>query len=290
MQTVHVGSVPIGPNQPLTIIAGPCVAESLDLCMQIGQTLQDHCAALGLGYIFKASFDKANRSSITSPRGPGIDQGLEILTQVRTKLSVPVTTDIHEPSQAQPIAQAVDLLQVPAFLCRQTDLLIAAAKTGKPVNVKKGQFMSPGEMTHVVAKLQEAGPNPPDLVNTDKPSPSGHIILTERGTFFGYQRLVNDFPGVADLMNLGYPVCFDVTHSTQLPGARTDAKASGGRPQHAPLLARCAVAAGVQSLFIETHPQPANALSDAATMLPLDQMVSLLKQLAHLHQAMAEIQ
>jgi len=271
MKTIKVGKLKVGPKQPLTIIAGPCVAESLDLCLKIAATMRKTCDALGMKYIFKASYDKANRSSLSSPRGPGMEDALDWLTKVRDKIGVPVTTDIHESPQANAVAQAVDILQIPAFLCRQTDLLIAAAKTGKAVNVKKGQFMSPPEMKNVVDKLTGAG--------------AKNIILTERGTFFGYNRLVNDFVGVGDLMGLGFPVCFDVTHSTQQPGGAGGGSMSGGRPDRAPLLARCAVAAGVQALFIETHPDPASALSDAATMLPLNITKKLLTELAALHEA-----
>jgi 2-dehydro-3-deoxyphosphooctonate aldolase (KDO 8-P synthase) len=284
-QRIEVGGVTIGPGAPggagvckgsgdsgvpLTIIAGPCQAESKDLCLTVGQAVRDRCARLGLGYIFKASFDKANRSSIHTDRGPGIDAGLSMLAEVRDALGVPLTTDLHEPGQAKAVGQVVDLIQVPAFLCRQTDLLIAAAETGKPVNVKKGQFMSPAEMSNVVTKLTEAK--------------AQGIMLTERGTFFGYHRLVNDFAGLGDMMKLGWPVCFDVTHSTQQPGG--EGKSTGGRPDTAPLLARCAVAAGVHCLFIETHPDPPSAKSDAATMLPLEQTLSLLGELAHLHAAL----
>jgi len=273
-QQIKVGGVTIGtggPGQPLTIIAGPCQAESKDLCLTVGEAVRDRCAELGLGYIFKASYDKANRSSIHTPRGPGLDAGLTMLAEVRDALGVPVTTDLHEPGQAQAVGEVVDLIQIPAFLCRQTDLLVAAAKTGKPVNVKKGQFMSPAEMTNVVTKLTEA-------------QASG-IMLTERGTFFGYHRLVNDFAGLGDMMKLRWPVCFDVTHSTQQPGG--EGNSTGGRPDTAPLLARCAVAAGVDCLFIETHPDPASAMSDAATMLPIEMTLKLLGELAHLREAVS---
>jgi len=274
VQTVTVGCLAIGVEQPLTVIAGPCVAESLQMCLTIGQTMRDRCAKLGLGYIFKASFDKANRSSIESTRGPGLDEGLALLEKVKTELGVPVTTDVHDSSQAEAVSQVVDLIQVPAFLCRQTDLLLAAAATGRPVNVKKGQFMSPAEMNNVIRKLQSGV----------KEGQSGGIILTERGTFFGYHRLVNDFVGLGDLMDLGWPVCFDVTHSTQMPGDGDQGTTSGGRPLRAPLLGRCAVAAGVQMLFLETHPDPSKAVSDAATMLPLSESVDLLDKWAALHQ------
>lgn len=268
MNVANIADLTIGQGQHLTIIAGPCQIESEDMCLSIGEKVRDRCAQLGLQYIFKASFDKANRSSIHTPRGAGLDEGLASLERIGKALGVPTTTDIHEPYQADPAGQAVDLLQIPAFLCRQTDLLIAAAKTGKAVNVKKGQFLSPGEMTNVVNKLEEAG--------------CKSMMLTERGTFFGYNRLVNDFPGLEDMMELNWPVCFDVTHSTQLPGG--GGTHTAGRPERAPLLARCAVAAGVQALFIETHPDPKSAKSDAATMLPVDQVLDLLGQLAKLHE------
>ncbi len=277
MRHLQVGSVSAGPGRPLVVIAGPCVAESAELCLEIGTAMRDACRALGLGYVFKASFDKANRSSITSKRGPGTGEGLAILSRVKEELGVPVTTDIHEPAQAAAVAGVVDLLQVPAFLCRQTDLLVAAAQTGRPVNVKKGQFMAPAEMTHVVRKLEEG------MAGAGDGDGGGRILLTERGTFFGYHRLVNDFAGLGDLIEMGYPVCFDVTHSTQLPGGTVDHESSGGRPDRAGLLARCAVAAGVHAVFIEAHPDPPNAVSDAATMLPLDEAVGLLSDLAGLH-------
>lgn len=270
IKTINAGSVRIGPEAPLTIIAGPCVLESQELALEVGESLRDHCKELGLGYIFKASFDKANRSSISSKRGPGIAAGLDSLARVRDKLGVPVTTDIHEPKHAKLAADAgVDLLQIPAFLCRQTDLLVAAGETGKAINVKKGQFLSPDEMSSVVTKLQASG--------------AQDIMLTERGTFFGYQRLVNDFIGVVDMFEHGFPVCFDATHSTQLPGAgggsagsAGDKRVTAGRRERAPMLARCAVVAGVHCVFIETHPDPEKGLSDAATMLPLAQTKELL--------------
>jgi len=273
MKTIKVKDVAIGPDAPLAVIAGPCALESYDLSRTVGLAMRDRCAELGLGYIFKASYDKANRSSIHSQRGPGAAKGLEMLTRVGRELGVPVTTDIHEPAQAAPAGAAVDLLQIPAFLCRQTDLLLAAAQTGKAVNVKKGQFLSPDEMTSVVQKLSEGG------------AAAAGIMLTERGTFFGYHRLVNDFIGLGDLMELGWPVCFDVTHSTQLPGGSSAgaARVTGGRPDRADLLARAAVAAGVQAVFLETHPEPAAAASDAATMQPLKRTLALLGDLVRLH-------
>lgn len=267
MNSIQIQDVAIGPGQPLAIIAGPCQAEGFEMCVEVGMAMRDRCAELGLGYIFKASYDKANRSSIHTERGPGLEEGLALLGKVRDALGVPVTTDVHEPGQATAAGRVVDVLQIPAFLCRQTDLLVAAAKTGKAVNVKKGQFLSPAEMSNVVTKLTEAG--------------CEHQMLTERGTFFGYHRLVNDFSGLYDMMQLGWPVCFDVTHSTQNPGG--EGQSTGGRPECAPTLARCAVAAGVQALFIETHPEPSKAKSDAATMLPVAQVSGLLGELAKLH-------
>ena len=202
----RIGSVRVGNGEPLAVIAGPCVLEDPETNLRIGRTVRDLCHEHDLAYIFKASFDKANRSSITSERGPGLEGGLEQLAQLKEALGVPVTTDVHEPAQAAAAAEVVDLLQVPAFLVRQTELITACGKTGRPVNAKKGQFMAPEEMRHVSAKLESVGCH--------------DVMLTERGTFFGYHRLVNDFVGLEDMMRLGHPVCFDVTHSTQLPGPR----------------------------------------------------------------------
>lgn len=268
-RTIEIGNVRIGPGQPLTVIAGPCVLESRATNERIGETVRDLCSELGLNYIFKASYDKANRTSVHSARGPGLQTGLDELARLRDLLGVPVTTDVHQPEQAERAAQVADILQVPAFLCRQTDLLLACAQTGRAVNVKKGQFLSPAEMSHVVTKLQEGN--------------CSRIMLTERGTFFGYHRLVNDFIGLGDLMDLGWPVCFDISHSTQLPGGGTSQTA--GRPERAPLLSQAAVAAGVDAIFIECHPEPAKALSDASTMQALDAMPELLGRAARIHQA-----
>lgn len=271
----QIGRVEIGPGRPLAIIAGPCVLESFDHALAIARHLKSVCAALGLPLIFKASFDKANRSSITSPRGPGIELGLSWLARIRATLELPVTTDIHEPAHAEPAARAVDLLQIPAFLSRQTDLILAAGhaatKHRRAVNIKKGQFMAPAEMAGPIRKLREAGCH--------------DALLTERGTFFGYHRLVNDFIGLADLvtgrgpadaplLSDPPPICFDATHSTQLPGA---GEVTGGRPERADALARAAVAVGVHALFIECHPDPPRALSDAATVQPLARVESILR-------------
>jgi 2-dehydro-3-deoxyphosphooctonate aldolase (KDO 8-P synthase) len=263
-QRCAIGPITVGQGCPLVLIGGPCVLEAAATNQRIGVTLRDACFERGMGYIFKASFDKANRSSGRSSRGPGLESGLEELARLRDVLGVPVTTDVHEPRHAAVAARCVDLLQVPAFLSRQTDLLMACARTGRPTNVKKGQFMAPEEMRHVAAKLMEGG--------------CDQFMFTERGTFFGYHRLVNDFIGLGDLMELDRPVCFDVTHSTQLPGAGP--QSTLGRPERAGLLARAAAAAGVHALFIECHPEPSRASSDAATMLPLEALPPLLSQVA----------
>jgi 2-dehydro-3-deoxyphosphooctonate aldolase (KDO 8-P synthase) len=244
------------------VIAGPCVIESLDLCMTIGRHVKGICDKLGLQYVFKASFDKANRSSNASFRGPGLTDGLVVLGRVKAELGVPVLTDIHEPEQAAVAAKVVDILQVPAFLARQTDLLVACGKTGRTVNVKKGQFMSPQEMGNAVEKVRSGGTN--------------SVMLTERGTFFGYNRLVNDFTALPVMKSFNCPVVFDITHSTQQPAGLGNA--SGGNPQFSPMLARAAMAAGVDGLFLECHPDPRNAKSDAATMLGLDEVEPLLTQ------------
>lgn len=271
-----VGAVTIGEGHPLCVIAGPCVLESRELGMEVGRAVRDVCRELGLSYVFKASFDKANRTSIDSPRGPGLERGLAWIAEIGRELGVPTTTDIHDPAQAEPAAHAVDLLQIPAFLCRQTDLLVAAGRAaaghGRGVNVKKGQFVSPGEMAGPLGKLAEAG--------------CSNAMLTERGTFFGYGRLVNDFLGVAEMMDLGAPVCFDCTHSTQRPGKGEGGKVTGGEPRFAPMLARAATAAGVHALFIECHPEPARALSDAATMLRLSAMPRVLSDAAAIRRAL----
>jgi 2-dehydro-3-deoxyphosphooctonate aldolase (KDO 8-P synthase) len=254
-------AVEVGLDVPLFVIAGPCVIESRDSCLDIAGRLVEIGQRTGIGIIFKASFDKANRSSISSFRGPGLEKGLEILSAVRSGTDLPVMTDIHEPSQAAVCAEVVDCLQVPAFLCRQTDLLCAAAQTGKPVNIKKGQFLSPAEMGNAVEKVRACG--------------NEKIILTERGTFFGYNRLVNDMTAIEAMKKLGCPVVFDATHSTQQPGGLGTATA--GRREMAPVLARAAVAAGANGLFIEVHSQPKKAKSDAACIMPIEWLEDLLK-------------
>ena len=255
----NIGQVEIGLNAPLFVMAGPCVIESKAHCLEIAGRLVEIGERTGTGMIFKASFDKANRSSLQSFRGPGLEKGLEILAAVRQQTALAVMTDVHEPSQADSVGDVVDCLQVPAFLCRQTDLLRACAQTGKPVNVKKGQFLSPDEMRNVVDKIRA--------------SDNDQIILTERGTFFGYNRLVNDMTAIGAMRQLGSPVVFDATHSTQQPGGLGNA--SGGRREMAPILAKAAVAAGADGLFIEVHTEPEQAKSDAACIMPLDWLEEL---------------
>jgi 2-dehydro-3-deoxyphosphooctonate aldolase (KDO 8-P synthase) len=254
-------SVEVGTDAPLFVVAGPCVIETKDICLDIAKRLVEIGNNTGVGMIFKASFDKANRSSLHSFRGPGLDEGLQILAAVRRETDLPVITDVHEPAQAAVAARVVDCLQVPAFLCRQTDLLCACGETGKPVNIKKGQFLSPAEMQNAVEKIRACG--------------NEKIILTERGTFFGYNRLVNDMTAIEAMKQLGCPVLFDATHSTQKPGGLGDA--SAGCREMAPILAKAAVAAGANGLFIEVHPEPDKAKSDAACIMPIDWLEDLLK-------------
>lgn len=254
----------------LALIAGPCVIESEELCLRVAREVQAICERLGIPYIFKASFDKANRTSLHSFRGPGIDEGLRVLATVKREVGVPVTTDIHEPWQAERAAEVVDLLQIPAFLCRQTDLLVAAARTGKPVNVKKGQFLAPWDMRHVVEKLRD--------------SAAVGVMLTERGVSFGYNTLVVDFTSLPQMRALGVPVVFDATHSVQLPGGA--GSRSGGRREFIPHLVRAAVAVGVDALFMEVHPGPEQGLSDPATMFPLGELQGLLEQVIAIREAL----
>jgi 2-dehydro-3-deoxyphosphooctonate aldolase (KDO 8-P synthase) len=245
----------------LILIAGPCVIEEEKLCLRIAANLKALCRQLGILYVFKASFDKANRTSAKSFRGPGLDQGLALLGRVRRQAGVPVLTDVHTEAQAVAAAEVADILQIPAFLCRQTDLIAAAVRTGRIVNLKKGQFLSPQEMGQVVAKAREAG--------------GRKLLVTERGTTFGYNNLVADMRAMPILARFGAPVIFDATHSVQLPGG--GGNRSSGQREFAPVLARSALAAGAHGLFIETHPDPDRALSDGPNMIPLDQMSGLLR-------------
>ncbi|MBI9017161.1 MAG: 3-deoxy-8-phosphooctulonate synthase [Phycisphaerae bacterium] len=257
-----IGEVILGGDQKMFVMAGPCVIESKDICFEIAMEMIAIADALDIGYAFKASFDKANRTSISSFRGPGLEKGLEILADIRKSLNVPVVTDIHLPDQAQAIGQVVDVIQIPAFLARQTDLLAAAAATGKVVQVKKGQFMAPWDMENVIGKIKDSG--------NDK------ITLVERGSSFGYNRLVCDMTGICEMKKFNRPVIMDATHSTQQPGGLGNS--SGGSPEFAPVLARCAMAAKADGLFIETHPEPSKGLSDAACMMKLEDMKPMLKQ------------
>ena len=260
--TAQLADLCIGSGAPLAVLAGPCVIESRDHTLRLADALATACRRLAVPFVFKASFDKANRSSIDSFRGPGMDAGLAILADVRREIGVPVVSDIHEPAQAGPAGEVLDCVQIPAFLCRQTDLLVAAAGTGRCVNVKKGQFMAPEEMANVAAKLRAAG--------------CKNFLLTERGTFFGYHRLVNDLTAIPRLQAYA-PAVFDATHSCQLPGGA--GTLSGGARQFVPTLARAAVAAGVDAIFMEVHDDPDRALSDPATVYPLTQFPALLAQL-----------
>ncbi len=255
-----IGDLTIGGGAPLALIAGPCVIESMRHCLLVGRTIRDVCESLNIPCIFKASYDKANRSSAGSFRGPGLREGLRILKRVRAELGVPVLSDIHEPAHAAPAGKVLDVLQIPAFLCRQTDLLVAAAKTGRPVNIKKGQFVAPEQMALAVEKVRRAG--------------NGNVLLTERGTFFGYDRLVNDFAGIPILRQFA-PVVFDATHSCQLPGG--GGTITGGRREMVPVLARAAAAVGIDALFLEVHDRPDRAKSDPATVWPLDRLREVLE-------------
>ncbi len=252
MKRIKLGNFEIGGDK-LTILAGPCAIESQEVLDQTAGKLKEITEKLGINYIFKSSFDKANRSSITSFRGPGLEKGLEMLQNVKKKFDVPIVTDIHTPDQAVPTAEVVDVLQIPAFLCRQTDLLVAAAKTGKIVNIKKGQFLAPEQMGPLVKKVEDVG--------NDK------ILLTDRGTSFGYNNLVVDFRGIPIMQTFGYPIVFDATHSVQLPGA--NGVCSGGDRRFVPVLAKAAMAAGANSLFFEVHPDPDKALCDGPNMIAL---------------------
>ena len=258
---VAVGGVTFGNDLPIVLIAGPCAMESRDHALEVAQVLKEMTAALGLGFIFKTSFDKANRTSGSSPRGVGLEAALPVFAEIRDRVGCPVLTDVHTPDQGAEAAEAVDVLQIPAFLCRQTDLLVAAAKTGRAVNVKKGQFLAPWDMANVAAKVAEAG-------NHD-------ILLTERGSSFGYNTLVSDMRSLPIMAETGYPVVFDATHSVQQPGGQ--GATSGGQREFIPTLARAAAAVGVAGLFVETHPNPDSAPSDGPNMVPLDELEPLLR-------------
>ncbi len=273
MKGFHItDSVRVGPGAPLLLLAGPCVIEDEALTLSIAASLKKTAAELGMGFVFKASFDKANRSSVSSYRGPGLEKGLAVLSRVREEVGVPVISDIHTPDQAARAAKVLDIIQVPAFLCRQTDLLTAAGRTGKPVNVKKGQFMAPWDMKNVVEKIASTG--------------NRRILLTERGTFFGYNSLAVDFRSLPAMRDLGFPVVFDATHSVQAPGGA--GSCSSGDRAMAPVLARAAVAVGVDAVFFEVHPDPEHALCDGPNSLPLSGFRKVLKDLAAIRRSLAE--
>ncbi len=262
----------IGDDCKLTLIGGPCVIESEDFTLKMAEEIRKVCDRLNISFIFKSSFDKANRTSISSFRGQSLEQGLEILQKVKDKIGVPVLTDIHDSHQAAPVAQVVDVLQIPAFLCRQTDLLLAAAATGRAINVKKGQFLAPWDMKNVVKKLEAGG--------------AKNILLTERGTSFGYNTLVVDFRSFPQMRELGYPVVFDATHSVQMPGGQGNK--SGGQREFVPYLARAAAAVGIDALFMEVHENPDMAPSDGPNMVPLAQLESVLKGIVSVRDALQQ--
>jgi 2-dehydro-3-deoxyphosphooctonate aldolase (KDO 8-P synthase) len=257
------GAVTVGNDLPLTVIAGPCQLEGLDHALMIAERMAEACAAVGAGYVFKASYDKANRTSLKGKRGLGMEAGLAILAEVRARVGCPVLTDIHAPEHCAPAARACDILQIPAFLCRQTDLLLAAGETGAAINVKKGQFLAPWDMANVAAKVASTG--------------NERLLLTERGVSFGYNTLVTDMRALPEMMKTGYPVVMDATHSVQQPGGQ--GASSGGQREFAPVMARAAVSLGIAAVFIETHEAPDTAPSDGPNMIPLDRMAALVRSL-----------
>ena len=263
MKTISLAGLEIGNDRPLTVIAGPCQLESADHAQMIAGRMKEACEAAGAQYVFKASYDKANRTSVSGKRGLGLDAGLKVLSDLRDAIGVPVLTDVHTEAQCAPAAEAVDILQIPAFLCRQTDLLLAAGNTGAVVNVKKGQFLAPWDMDNVITKIESTG--------------NERILLTERGTSFGYNTLVADMRALPQMARSGYPVVMDATHSVQQPGGQGGS--SGGQREFAPVMARAAVSLGVAAVFIETHEEPDRAPSDGPNMIPLDQMPALIASL-----------
>ncbi|MES2846447.1 MAG: 3-deoxy-8-phosphooctulonate synthase [Pseudomonadota bacterium] len=262
MKDVRIGGLTVGNDQPLLVIAGPCQLESLDHAQMIAGTMLEACRAAGAQYVFKGSYDKANRTSLSGKRGVGMEEGIKILSAVK-EMGMPVLTDIHDAGQAREAARVVDIIQIPAFLCRQTDLLLAAGQTGAVVNIKKGQFLAPWDMGNVADKVASTG--------------NDRILLTERGTSFGYNTLVADMRGLPTMMKTGYPVIMDATHSVQQPGGQ--GTSSGGQREFAPVMARCAVSLGIAGVFIETHEAPDTAPSDGPNMIPLDQMATLVGSL-----------
>jgi len=273
VRIVEVGPVRFGVPGGLCLIAGPCVIETEEITLRTAETVRDAAGRLGMPFVFKSSYRKDNRSSVDNFEGPGLDEGLEILRKVKEKVGVPVLSDVHTPAQIGPAAEVLDVLQIPAYLSQQTELLLAAAATGKPVNLKKGQFIAPEDMGNSVRKVESAG--------------NEAILLTERGACFGYRNLVVDMRSLAILQGHGYPAIFDATHSVRVYG-RPSADPAGGTPEHIPLLARAAVAAGCDGLFLETHPEPSRALCDASSMLPLARLEGLLDGLLRIHRARLE--
>ena len=264
---IIIAGAKIGQDNPPLIIAGPCVIESADITFQIAQRLKEICSAVGLPFIFKSSYDKANRTSIKSFRGPGMEKGLRVLADIKSRLNIPVISDIHSEEEVSPASEVLDAFQIPAFLCRQTDLILAAAKTGKPVNIKKGQFLAPWDVKNIIDKFTSTG--------------NQNLFITERGTSFGYNNLVVDFRGLPIMRSYGYPVVFDVTHSLQIPGGQ--GTCSGGQREFAEPLARAAVAVGVDGLFMEVHPEPDKALCDGANMIRLSEVQELLNIIKGIH-------
>jgi 2-dehydro-3-deoxyphosphooctonate aldolase (KDO 8-P synthase) len=273
-QPIELAGRRVGRGEPLYVIAGPCVLEDADVMLRTADALAATCRELGLGYCFKSSYMKDNRTSTASYRGPGLQDGLRLLERIRSETGAPVLTDVHHPEEAQAAAEVAEVLQVPAFLCRQTSLLEAAGRTRSAVNIKKGQFLAPADLAHAAAKVEAVGNN--------------RILCTERGSFFGYRDLVVDFRGIAILRELGRPVVFDATHSVQSPGST--GTATGGRPEWIPLLARCGVAAGADAVFLEVHPDPPRALSDAASQLPLERFRPLIDRLRRFRELFLEVE
>lgn len=271
---VKVGSVAVGANKPFLIIAGPCVIENWETTINTASYLKDLSNKLGFSLVFKSSFDKANRTSVSSYRGPGLSKGLEMLADVKKQLGVSLLSDVHDPGQCDKAKDVLDILQIPAFLCRQTDLLVAAAKTGVAVNIKKGQFVAPQDMVHAVKKVEESG--------------NSNILLTERGTSFGYNNLVVDMRSLPIMKETGYPVIFDATHSVQLPGG--GGKVSSGQRQYVPHLAKAACAVGIDGMFMEVHPNPKDAKSDGPNQVALSQVEDLIKQVLKVHSLNSELE
>ena len=264
---INIAKRKLGGNNPLFVIAGPCVIESEDIVLYTAERLKELCSQIGLPLLFKSSYDKANRTSLFSFRGPGIEKGLRILSDVQTRLKIPIISDVHSVEEVKPASEVLDALQIPAFLCRQTDLILAASNTGKPVNIKKGQFLAPWDVKNIIDKFISTG--------------NQNLFITERGTSFGYNNLVVDFRGLSIVRSFGYPIIFDVTHSLQIPGGQ--GSSSGGQREFAGPLARAAVAVGVDGIFMEVHPEPGKALCDGPNMIPINDVPDLLRMIKNIH-------